>query len=78
MCWTCSKENRRRPAVAFCDGTPPPNVKRQTCDAGMCGQHRTKVGPDLDNCPGCVAKTAKPPEPPKPPERIQAVRPSLF
>lgn len=46
-CQWCSKDS-----VALCDepigGRATPG---KTCDARMCGEHRARVGPNLDRCP---------------------------
>jgi hypothetical protein len=36
-----------RPSVALCDYV----VAGGTCDVGLCGRHRLKIGPDRDVCP---------------------------
>lgn len=38
-----------RMAAHLCDA--PTSVRGITCDAPMCEQHRTNVGPDRDYCP---------------------------
>lgn len=41
----------RRPCEALCDAVVGSNQgKEETCDAPMCGLHRTKAG-ELDYCP---------------------------
>lgn len=36
----------------FCDfPVNPQSTKKKTCDAPMCRDHRTNVGPDKDYCP---------------------------
>jgi hypothetical protein len=40
--------DRRRPSVALCDH---PLDGDKSCSAARCGEHRQKVGRDLDRCP---------------------------
>lgn len=42
-----------RPSVALCDYPAGKDLRGTplTCDAPMCEQHRTSVGPDRDHCP---------------------------
>lgn len=48
-------------APLLCDGKPPPGAKRPMCDAPLCRDCATHVGPDRDLCPWCVnAARARP------------------
>jgi hypothetical protein len=42
-CHYCSK-----PSIALCDfyGT----ILKKTCDRPICGDHRVKIGPNVDHC----------------------------
>lgn len=48
---TCKVPNCGRPQAALCDFPIDRRGKRGTCDASMCEEHRTKVGPNRDHCP---------------------------
>src|SRR5579871_467148 len=53
-CWPCAKAGRKREALALCDGPRPPasRATTSTCDMPICEEHRTRVGPGRDLCPG--------------------------
>ncbi len=58
----------------LCDGEPPAGAHRKTCDAPMCGDCRTNVGPDRDFCPRCdmEAEMKKRGGPAKPVQQVLA------
>lgn len=47
----CQVGSCRRPHEALCDHPMEAFADGRTCNTKLCGQHRTRTGPDTDLCP---------------------------